>query len=108
MWNGENRGRDTNYVEAAVIILIIVPAVAIAAYTMYRGGLLPIFAGTGKPVAEASEKRQLEHYKVGTLVDIYPWHDDRRGVTCWIFEGYSEGGISCLPDPKPEEVKKNY
>ena len=30
------------------------------------------------------------------------WHDDQRGVTCWIYAGgYAGehgGGISCLPD----------
>lgn len=28
---------------------------------------------------------------------IKVWHDDERGVTCWLY-GASDGGISCLPD----------
>ncbi|MDR7024380.1 hypothetical protein [Pseudomonas peli] len=28
---------------------------------------------------------------------IETWHDDQRGVTCWIYGG-TNGGISCLPD----------
>lgn len=28
---------------------------------------------------------------------IQVWHDDQRGVTCWIYGG-TNGGISCLPD----------
>ncbi|WP_275629819.1 hypothetical protein [Pseudomonas sp. 273] len=28
---------------------------------------------------------------------IRVWHDDKRGVTCWLYGGTS-GGISCLPD----------
>ena len=26
------------------------------------------------------------------------FHDDRRGTTCWIYDGPSKGGISCIPD----------
>ena len=29
---------------------------------------------------------------------IRVWHDDARAVTCWIADGSSKGGISCLPD----------
>lgn len=29
--------------------------------------------------------------------NIKVWHDDERGVTCWLY-GPSNGGISCLPD----------
>lgn len=28
---------------------------------------------------------------------IQTWHDDQRGVTCWLYGG-TNGGISCLPD----------
>lgn len=28
---------------------------------------------------------------------IQVWHDDSRGVTCWLYGG-TNGGISCLPD----------
>lgn len=28
---------------------------------------------------------------------IQVWHDDQRGVTCWLY-GSTNGGISCLPD----------
>lgn len=30
-------------------------------------------------------------------IHIQVWHDDERGVTCWLY-GPSNGGISCLPD----------
>ena len=26
------------------------------------------------------------------------WHDNQRGVTCWIYAAGYGGGISCLPD----------
>lgn len=29
-------------------------------------------------------------------VDV--WHDDARGVTCWIVSGGDEASITCLPD----------
>jgi hypothetical protein len=25
-------------------------------------------------------------------------HDDKRGVTCWVFQWGNRGGLSCLPD----------
>jgi hypothetical protein len=30
----------------------------------------------------------------GSRLGVY--HDDQRGVTCWIY--YGQGGLSCLPD----------
>jgi hypothetical protein len=30
------------------------------------------------------------------------WHDDARGVTCWIYSITQQGGISCLPDSQLE------
>ena len=29
---------------------------------------------------------------------ISTFHDGKRGVTCWVFDSYQRGGISCLPD----------
>ena len=29
---------------------------------------------------------------------ILYWHDDARSVSCWIWNNFREGGISCLPD----------
>jgi len=29
---------------------------------------------------------------------ITVYHDDKRGVTCWVYRGYEEGSISCIPD----------
>ena len=26
------------------------------------------------------------------------WHDNQRGVTCWVYASGYGGGISCLPD----------
>lgn len=26
------------------------------------------------------------------------WHDDLRGVGCWVYRSGYRGGISCLPD----------
>ena len=26
------------------------------------------------------------------------WHDNQRGVTCWVYTRGYGGGISCLPD----------
>ncbi|PHN66464.1 hypothetical protein AO268_22395 [Pseudomonas sp. ICMP 8385] len=30
--------------------------------------------------------------------EIRTFHDVKRGVTCWVFDGLRRGGISCLPD----------
>ncbi len=35
--------------------------------------------------------------------DINIWHDDSRGVTCWVYKDGYAGGISCLTD---EEVDR--
>lgn len=29
---------------------------------------------------------------------VYRYHDDELNVTCWIYNGYTEAGISCIPD----------
>ncbi len=29
---------------------------------------------------------------------VHVFHDDKRAVTCWIYDGPSKGGISCIPD----------
>lgn len=26
------------------------------------------------------------------------FHDDARGATCWLYQGPSEAGLSCIPD----------
>lgn len=26
------------------------------------------------------------------------FHDDQRGVTCWLYQGPSQAGLSCIPD----------
>lgn len=26
------------------------------------------------------------------------FHDDEHGVTCWLYQGGNQGGISCIPD----------
>ena len=32
------------------------------------------------------------------------FHDEKRGVVCWLYNGYTEAGLSCLPEG---QVKKN-
>lgn len=39
----------------------------------------------------------------GASADSLPYgvsvfHDDKNGATCWIYDGPSKGGISCIPD----------
>lgn len=37
-------------------------------------------------------------------------HDDKRGVTCWVYSGFSNrGGISCIPDSQlqPGELRQD-
>lgn len=29
---------------------------------------------------------------------VMVFHDDARAVTCWLYQGSNDGGISCLPD----------
>lgn len=52
--------------------------------------LLTALAGCDLPVQEAPTDKRLG-------ANIRVWHDDQRGVTCWIW-GTTNGGISCLPD----------
>lgn len=55
-------------------------------------GLLAILAGCDPyqmPEAPLEKRYGASHIQV--------WHDDQRGVTCWLY-GASNGGISCLPD----------
>lgn len=33
------------------------------------------------------------------------WHDDKEGVTCYIWDGHAAGGISCIPDSQLEKKK---
>lgn len=53
--------------------------------------LLTIIAGCDRefPEQPAPKRYGAAHIQV--------WHDDKRGVTCWLY-GPSNGGISCLPD----------
>ena len=32
------------------------------------------------------------------FANISIYHDEERSVTCWIYDGYYAGGISCIPD----------
>lgn len=43
---------------------------------------------------EYKESPQIKAYGA---THIQVWHDDERGVTCWLY-GSTSGGISCLPD----------
>ena len=29
---------------------------------------------------------------------IFFYHDDKRGVSCWVYDWAEAGGLSCLPD----------
>lgn len=37
-----------------------------------------------------------------STVDVI--HDDKRGVTCWVSDGFYSGGISCLPDSQIKQA----
>ena len=32
------------------------------------------------------------------------FHDEKHGVVCWLYNGYTEAGLSCLPE---DQVKGN-
>lgn len=50
--------------------------------------VLPIACADGRPSLSTS---------------IRVWHDDQRGVTCWVAEGKNdEASIHCLPDSQLE------
>lgn len=40
--------------------------------------------------------QQIEPYNNDSRFGV--WHDDQRSVTCWIYDGYRERSIACLPD----------
>lgn len=31
------------------------------------------------------------------------YHDDEKGVTCWVYSNGYQGGISCIPDAQLKE-----
>lgn len=39
-----------------------------------------------------------EQFVIGNLQSITRFHDDEKSVTCWVYAGYQEGGIDCIPD----------
>ncbi|MCP1601440.1 hypothetical protein J2S82_003397 [Aeromonas caviae] len=48
--------------------------------------------------AQGDEKTPQEVRHLKRDFRIFVWHDDQRRVTCWVYIGNQEGGISCLPD----------
>lgn len=53
--------------------------------------------------AQAEQKdaqiAELEYkYLKHTNGSINVLRDENRGVTCWVFDAYQRGGISCIPD----------
>ncbi|MGL4886857.1 MAG: hypothetical protein ACRC4V_11045 [Aeromonas veronii] len=47
-------------------------------------------------IPQPKKPQQVELYNNDRRFNV--WHDDLRKVTCWIFDGYRERSISCLPD----------
>lgn len=42
-------------------------------------------------------------FTVGTEGSVHRFHDDEYNVTCWVYTGYKQGGISCIPDTQLKE-----
>lgn len=72
----------------------MIRAAALAAVLVVLGGCdAPARAET----PAASIKRveiELMSFREGVTVI----HDDARAVTCWVYDGFKAGGISCIPD----------
>lgn len=64
-------------------------------------------AASAAETPDADIKRvEIERMSFGDGVTVI--HDNRRDVTCWVFDQSQKGGISCIPDwmlSKPAEVK---
>lgn len=67
---------------------------ALAAVLVVLGGC---DAAARAETPDADIKRiEIERMRFGEGVTVI--HDDARAVTCWVYDGYSAGGISCIPD----------
>lgn len=64
---------------------------ALAAMALVLGGA----AHADTPDADI---KIIEGTNVSALRQVVVIHDDKRDVTCWIFDGVQKGGMSCVPD----------
>lgn len=64
-----------------------------------------LLGGCIEPAAQSGsdQPQQIEPYNNDYRFGV--WHDDQRGVTCWIYDGYRERSIACLPDKDLEGEK---
>ncbi|WP_438402369.1 hypothetical protein [Aeromonas veronii] len=58
------------------------------------GGCIEPAAQSGSE--QTNKPQQIEPYNNDSRFGV--WHDDQRSVTCWIYDGYRERSIACLPD----------
>lgn len=56
---------------------------------------------TGDPGDQSGVGGPVAHGVTGGTVTW--WHDDAHHVSCWVFNGWYKGGISCLPDSQVTE-----
>lgn len=67
-----------------------------------------LLAGCGQPTPPPAPEVSVplpagKHLGRIQFVDVYRFHDDEAGATCWISKGYNSGGISCVPDSQLKE-----
>jgi hypothetical protein len=51
--------------------------------------------GSAPPVSLPSTSVPVEVFDIGIIRDVIVFHDEKRGVTCYVYESVA---ISCLPD----------
>lgn len=66
---------------------------------MKTSTMLLIFAVLAGCDARAKADNGPSQIKVLAKTDeVIVIHDDKRSVTCWIYDGYKAGGIYCMTD----------
>ena len=83
-------GREGGWLIATTVVLVLLYFLVLAS------ACSPAEADDLTPVATTPVLTPIAVTEYGT--GIYRWHDDELGVTCWVYNAYKEGGISCLLD----------
>lgn len=95
-WTGARRealANDLRFWQTLAVVTFIAFLAALA------GGCSAADAAPLVPVVERPPPlRTIAAQQLSAMDAVIVVRDDARGVTCWIFDGYQQGGIECLRD----------